>query len=79
MIVVDSSVWIDYFNGVETRETALFKFPYLGMRIECKVRHGVSSMKSIRTSLRDRPCLANALIAQLGLTRQLKKLGNYTK
>ena len=29
-------------------------------------------MKSIRTSLRDRPCLANALIAQLGLTRQLK-------
>ena len=23
MIVVDSSVWIDYFNGVETRETAL--------------------------------------------------------
>lgn len=23
MIVADSSVWIDYFNGVETRETAL--------------------------------------------------------
>ncbi len=23
MIVVDSSVWIDYFNGVQTRETAL--------------------------------------------------------
>ena len=23
MIVVDSSVWIDYFNGLETRETAL--------------------------------------------------------
>lgn len=23
MIVVDSSVWIDYFNGVENRETAL--------------------------------------------------------
>ena len=23
MIVVDSSVWIDYFNGVETREAAL--------------------------------------------------------
>ncbi len=23
MIVVDSSVWIDYFKGVETRETAL--------------------------------------------------------
>ena len=23
MIVVDSSVWIDYFNGVETRETGL--------------------------------------------------------
>ncbi len=23
MIVVDSSVWIDYFNGTETRETAL--------------------------------------------------------
>ena len=23
MIVVDSSVWIDYFNGVETRETVL--------------------------------------------------------
>lgn len=23
MIVVDSSVWIDYFNGVDTRETAL--------------------------------------------------------
>ena len=23
MIVVDSSVWVDYFNGVETRETAL--------------------------------------------------------
>ena len=23
MIVVDSSVWIDYFNGAETRETAL--------------------------------------------------------
>ena len=23
MIVVDSSVWIDYFNGVGTRETAL--------------------------------------------------------
>ena len=23
MIAVDSSVWIDYFNGVETRETAL--------------------------------------------------------
>ena len=23
MIVVDSSVWIDYFNGSETRETAL--------------------------------------------------------
>ena len=23
MILVDSSVWIDYFNGVETRETAL--------------------------------------------------------
>lgn len=23
MIVVDSSVWIDYFNGMETRETAL--------------------------------------------------------
>ena len=23
MIVVDSSVWIDYFNGVETREIAL--------------------------------------------------------
>ena len=23
MIVVDSSVWIDYFNGVETRETEL--------------------------------------------------------
>ena len=25
MIVVDSSVWIDYFNGVETRETALLE------------------------------------------------------
>ena len=24
MIVVDSSVWIDWFNGAETRETALF-------------------------------------------------------
>ena len=23
MIVVDSSVWIDWFNGTETRETAL--------------------------------------------------------
>ena len=23
MIVVDSSVWIDYFNGMDTRETAL--------------------------------------------------------
>ena len=23
MIVVDSSVWVDYFNGVQTRETAL--------------------------------------------------------
>ena len=23
MIVVDSSVWIDYFNGTDTRETAL--------------------------------------------------------
>ena len=23
MIVVDSSVWIDYFNGAETRETGL--------------------------------------------------------
>ena len=23
MIVVDSSVWVDYFNGTETRETAL--------------------------------------------------------
>lgn len=23
MIVVDSSVWIDYFNGIETRETLL--------------------------------------------------------
>ena len=54
MIVVDSSVWIDYFNGAATRETALLDGilgaePVLtGDLILCEVLQGFRSSQDAR-------------------------------
>ncbi len=54
MIVVDSSVWIDYFNGVENRETALLdnllgeELIVIGDLIVAEVLQGFRSEQDVR-------------------------------
>ena len=81
MIVVDSSVWIDYFNGVETRETALLE-GVLGRRpivvgdlILVEVLQGFRAEQDVR---RARAALDTLIFeSMVGRDMALKSASNY--
>ena len=81
MIVVDSSVWIDYFNGVETRETALLD-DFLGEEpivigdlILAEVLQGFRSEQDVRKA---RAALDTLVFEPMvGRDVALKAAGNY--
>lgn len=81
MIVVDSSVWIDYFNGVETRETALLD-DFLGEEpivigdlILAEVLQGFRSEQDVRKA---RAALDTLVFEPMvGRDIALKAAGNY--
>ena len=81
MIVVDSSVWIDYFNGVENRETALLdgllgKEPIvIGDLILAEVLQGFRSEQEVRKA---RGALDTLVFEPMvGRDIALKSAGNY--
>ena len=81
MIVVDSSVWIDYFNGVENRETALLD-DFLGAEpivigdlILAEVLQGFRSEQDVRKA---RAALDTLVLEPMvGRDIALKSAGNY--
>lgn len=81
MIVVDSSVWIDYFNGVETRETALLddflgeELIVIGDLILAEVLQGFRSEQDVRKA---RAALDTLVFEPMvGRDIALKAAGNY--
>lgn len=83
MILVDSSVWIDYFNGVSTRETGLLD-GYLGARplltgdlILAEVLQGFRSERDFRHAQSALETLAFASMVGRGIA--LNSAMNYRK
>ena len=81
MIVVDSSVWIDYFNGVENRETALLddflgeELIVIGDLILTEVLQGFRSEQDVRKA---RAALDTLVLEPMvGRDIALKSAGNY--
>ena len=81
MIVVDSSVWIDYFNGVENRETALLddflgeELIVIGDLILAEVLQGFRSEQDVRKA---RAALDTLVLEPMvGRDIALKSAGNY--
>ena len=83
MVVVDSSVWIDYFNGRETRQTELLD-SLLGQRelivgdlILTEVLQGFRSDREFRQARR--LFLAFPAVAMVGPTLALRAAENYRR
>ena len=83
MVVVDSSVWIDYFNGRETRQTELLD-SLLGRRelivgdlILTEVLQGFRSDREFRQVRR--LFLAFPAVAMVGATLALRAAENYRR
>lgn len=80
MIVVDSSVWVDYFNGTETRETALLdgilglEPVMVGDLILVEVLQGFHADRDVR---RARMVLDTLLFDMLGRSIALASAANY--
>lgn len=81
MIVVDSSVWIDYFNGVENRETGLLddllgdELLVIGDLILAEVLQGFRSEQDVRKA---RAALDTLVFEPMvGRDIALKAVGNY--
>jgi predicted nucleic acid-binding protein len=83
MVVVDSSVWIDYFNGRETRQTELLD-SLLGRRelivgdlILTEVLQGFRSDREFRQARR--LFLAFPAVTMVGVTLALRAAENYRR
>ena len=83
MIVVDSSVWIDYFNGVDNRETALLdgilgvEPVVIGDLVLAEVLQGLRAERDVRRARRALETLVFEPMA--GRDIALASAGNYRR